>query len=184
MGEFLSKEHWQNRCETVEDDFLEIDAIIGDIIFFYEFAVAAHISLTVREKGRFWGHCLGKKQELGGTRFINKACILYKCLLGTSVVLQVQSKSRHKSSAKWKNHALNINKSLWFSGLGAGLSPWSHGFNICCIRDFFSAGLTILALLSSSWTHNILYGRHLPSKTNPAKIRGMFRNFIFHNPNP
>ncbi len=35
---------------------MEIDAIIGDIIFFYEFAVAVHISLTVREKGRFLGH--------------------------------------------------------------------------------------------------------------------------------
>jgi hypothetical protein len=34
---------------TVEDHFLMIDAIIGDIIF-YEFAVADHISLTVREK--------------------------------------------------------------------------------------------------------------------------------------
>jgi hypothetical protein len=37
---------------------------------------------------------LKKKQELGGTRFINKACILYKRLLGTSVVMQVQSKLR------------------------------------------------------------------------------------------
>jgi hypothetical protein len=33
MGEFPSKENWQNCYETVEDDFLEIDAIIGDIIF-------------------------------------------------------------------------------------------------------------------------------------------------------
>jgi hypothetical protein len=34
MGEFPSKEHWQNCHGTVQDDFLEIDAIIGDIIFF------------------------------------------------------------------------------------------------------------------------------------------------------
>jgi hypothetical protein len=33
MGEFPSKEHWQNCYGTVEDDFLEIDAIIGDILF-------------------------------------------------------------------------------------------------------------------------------------------------------
>jgi hypothetical protein len=31
MGEFPSKEHWQNCYETVEDDFLDIDAITGDI---------------------------------------------------------------------------------------------------------------------------------------------------------
>ncbi len=34
MGGFPSKEHWHNCYGTVEDDFLEIDAIIGDIIFF------------------------------------------------------------------------------------------------------------------------------------------------------
>jgi hypothetical protein len=34
MGEFPNKEHWQNCYGTaVTDDFLEIDAIIGDIIF-------------------------------------------------------------------------------------------------------------------------------------------------------
>ncbi len=53
MGELHSKEHWQYCYGTVEDDFLEIDAIIGDTWFFYEFAVADYISLTVREKGRF-----------------------------------------------------------------------------------------------------------------------------------
>jgi hypothetical protein len=30
MGELHSKEHWQYCYGTVEDDFLEIDAIIGD----------------------------------------------------------------------------------------------------------------------------------------------------------
>ncbi len=34
MGEFPSKEHWQNCCETVREDSLEIDAILGDIIIF------------------------------------------------------------------------------------------------------------------------------------------------------
>ncbi len=34
MGEFPSKEHGRNCYGTVEDDFLETDAIIGDIIFF------------------------------------------------------------------------------------------------------------------------------------------------------
>jgi hypothetical protein len=94
MEELPSKERWQNCYSTVEDDFLEIDAIVGDIIF-YEFAVADHISLTVKEKGRFFfGPLLKKKQELGGTGFINKACILYKRLLGTFAVLKVQSKFR------------------------------------------------------------------------------------------
>jgi hypothetical protein len=54
MGEFPNNEHWQNCYGTVEDDFLDIDAIIWDIIF-YVFAVADHISLTVREKGRLFG---------------------------------------------------------------------------------------------------------------------------------
>jgi hypothetical protein len=63
MGEFPSKEHWQNCYGTVEDDLLEIDAIIGEIIF-YEFAVAGHISLTVREKGRFLGHCLKQYKSM------------------------------------------------------------------------------------------------------------------------
>jgi hypothetical protein len=32
MGKYPSKEHWQKCYGVVEDDFLEIDAIIGDII--------------------------------------------------------------------------------------------------------------------------------------------------------
>jgi hypothetical protein len=35
MGEFPSKKHWQNCYGTFEEDFLEIDAIIGDIIFLW-----------------------------------------------------------------------------------------------------------------------------------------------------
>jgi hypothetical protein len=42
----------------------------------------------------FFVPLLKKKQELGGTRFINKACKHYKLLLGASAVLQVQSKFR------------------------------------------------------------------------------------------
>jgi hypothetical protein len=98
MGEFTSKEHWQNFYGTVEDDFLEIDAIIENIVIFFSyFAVADHISLTVREKGSrkgVFGPLLKKKQELGGARFINKACKIDKRLLGTFAVLQVQSKFR------------------------------------------------------------------------------------------
>ncbi len=41
---------------TLLDDFLEIDAVIGDIISF-GFAAADHILQSVREKGRFLGHC-------------------------------------------------------------------------------------------------------------------------------
>ncbi len=61
MGEFPSKERWQNCYGTVEVHFVEFDAKIGDI--FYEFTVADHISLTVREKGRFLGHYLRKKKQ-------------------------------------------------------------------------------------------------------------------------
>ncbi len=65
MEEFPSKEHWQNCYGTVKDDLLEIDARIGDIIFFFfEFAVADHILLPVREKERFLGHCLRKNRSL------------------------------------------------------------------------------------------------------------------------
>ncbi len=39
---------------TLLDEFLEIDAIIGGIIF-YGFGV--HILHPVREKTPFWGHC-------------------------------------------------------------------------------------------------------------------------------
>ncbi len=73
------------------DNFLEINAIIGDVIFY---GFADHILHPVREKALFWRPLLKKKRELGGTRFINKACILYKRLLGMSGVLQVQSKLR------------------------------------------------------------------------------------------
>ncbi len=46
------------------------------------------------ERKRLFGATVEEIQELGDTGFINKACILYKCLLGTSGVLQVQSKLR------------------------------------------------------------------------------------------
>jgi hypothetical protein len=36
------------------DSFLEIDVIIGDIIFY---GFADHILHSVREKVPFWGHC-------------------------------------------------------------------------------------------------------------------------------
>ncbi len=58
--------------------------------------------------------------------------------LGRLQCCKFSQKSDVASSVKWKNYALNnINKSLWFSGVGAGLSPWSHGFNPCCIHFFF-----------------------------------------------
>jgi hypothetical protein len=77
---------------TLLDDFLEIDAIIGGIIFFNGFA--DHILHPVRAKAPFWGPLLKKIQELGGPGFINKACSLCKCLLGTSGFMQVKSKLR------------------------------------------------------------------------------------------
>ncbi len=50
MGEFPSKEHWQNCYGTLLDNFLEIDAIIGDIIFY---GFADQILHPVREKATF-----------------------------------------------------------------------------------------------------------------------------------
>jgi hypothetical protein len=62
--------------------------------FFY--GSADHILHPVSEKAakRLFGATVEEKQELGGTRFIYKACVLHKHLLGTSGVLQVQSKLR------------------------------------------------------------------------------------------
>ncbi len=135
MGEFHSnKEHWQNCYGTVEDDFLAIDAIIGDIIF-YEFAVADHISLTVREKGRFLGLCLRKNKSLMAPGSQIRLANFTNVCLGRLQCCKLGQNSDVASSAKWTNHAINKNKSSWFSGFG--LSPWSHGFNPCCIHDFF-----------------------------------------------
>ncbi len=91
MGEFLSKEHWQNCYGTLLDNFLEIDAIIGDIIFLW--VCWWHITSSEKENA-FLGPLLKKKQKLGVTMLINKACILYKCLLGKSGVMKVQPKLR------------------------------------------------------------------------------------------
>jgi hypothetical protein len=90
IREFPSKEHLQNRYGTLLDNFLEIDAIIGDMLFY---GFADHILHLVRES-TFSGPLLKKKRELGGTRFINEACTPYKRVLGTSGVMQVQSKIR------------------------------------------------------------------------------------------
>jgi hypothetical protein len=53
IGEYPSKEHRQNCYGTLLDDFLEIYAIIGDIIFY---GFAGHILHPGREKTPFWGH--------------------------------------------------------------------------------------------------------------------------------
>jgi hypothetical protein len=68
--------------ETLLDYFLEIDAIIGDIIFFYGLAVADHILHSVREKRAFLWATAEEKRRLGGTRFIKNACMLCKRQLG------------------------------------------------------------------------------------------------------
>jgi hypothetical protein len=41
---------------------------------------------------------------------------------------------------------------------------------------------TLLATWVPIKSHHFFYGRHLPSKTNPAKMSGRFRHFISHNP--
>ncbi len=136
MGESPSKEHWQNcyGMRVVKDDLLDVDAIIDHIIFLWVCCCWSHFTYTERKRA-FFGPLLKEKQELGGTGFINKACILYKRL--QVQCCKLSKNSDVASSAKWKNHALNIDKSLWFSGLGAGLSPCSHGFNPWCINVFF-----------------------------------------------
>jgi hypothetical protein len=76
---------------TLLDDFLEIHAIIGGIIFLW--VCWSHFTSSERESA-FLGPLLKKKQELGGPRFINNACSLRKRLLGASGVMQVKSKLR------------------------------------------------------------------------------------------
>ncbi len=87
-----SKEHWQSCYGTLLDNFLEIDAIIGDIIFL---GLLITFYIQWDRENVFLGLLLKNKHELDGTRFISKACILYKRLLGMSGVTQVQSKLRH-----------------------------------------------------------------------------------------
>jgi hypothetical protein len=50
MTDLPSKEHWQNCNGTLMDNFLEIDAIIGDIIFY---GFVDHILHPMREKVPF-----------------------------------------------------------------------------------------------------------------------------------
>ncbi len=118
---------------TLLDDFLEIDAIIWGIVFY---GFADHILHPVREKA-FLSHWWRKKQELGGHRFIKKACSLCKCLLGTFGMMKVMSKLRGSKFSQMEEWCPQYVWVLWFSGLGAGLSHWSHGFNPCCIHNFF-----------------------------------------------
>jgi hypothetical protein len=47
--------------ETLLDNFSEIDAIIGDIIFY---GFAEHILQSVTETAPFWGHCCRKNESL------------------------------------------------------------------------------------------------------------------------
>jgi hypothetical protein len=74
MAEYPSKEHWHNYDGTLLDNFLRIDAMIGEIIFY---GFADHILHLVREKKRLFGATVEEQQELRrATRFKNQACIL------------------------------------------------------------------------------------------------------------
>jgi uncharacterized membrane protein len=74
MGDFVyfvipSKVHWQSFCGTLLDNFLQIDAIIGGIIF-----MGLLITFCIQsERKRLFGATVEEKRELGGTKFINKA---------------------------------------------------------------------------------------------------------------
>ncbi len=117
----------------------------------------------------------------------NNACIPYKRLLGTSGVMQVWSKLRRsKFSQIEKRCPQNINKSLWFSGLGPGLSPWSHRFNPCFIDIFFLLDYPCCIDVLFYWinkpcssfillTRNKLYSILLAG-IFPAKSYGMLKN--------
>jgi hypothetical protein len=61
---------------------------------FYGFLITFYIQREQKAESAFLGPLLKKNQELGGPRFINKACSLCKRLLGTSGVMQVKSKLR------------------------------------------------------------------------------------------
>jgi hypothetical protein len=71
MGEFPGKEHWQNCYGTLLDNFLEIDAIIGDIIFFL-WVCQSHFTSNERENAFLGSVLLKKKRELGGTYYVHK----------------------------------------------------------------------------------------------------------------
>jgi hypothetical protein len=117
---------------TLLDDFLQIHAITGDIIFFMGLLIAFNIQretkrlfgATVEEKRRAWWHKVHKKR----LAYFTNVC------LGRLECCKFSQNSNVASSAKLKNDALNINKSSWFSGLGVSVSPGSHGFNPCCIH--------------------------------------------------
>jgi hypothetical protein len=99
------------------------------------------------ERKRLFGATVEENWEPGGPRFINKACIPNKRLLRTSGVMQVQSKVRHSTFSQMEEWCpQNINKSLWFSGLGVGLSPCSHRFNPCCINILFELFCVMLCV--------------------------------------
>ncbi len=107
---------------TLLDNLFEIDAIIGDIIFFTGLLIAFYIQwqiqhlfgATVEEKTRAWWHQVHKQ---GFTNFYKLYKLLYKFLLGTSGVIQVQSKLRHSKFIQMEELCPQyINKSSWFSG--------------------------------------------------------------------
>ncbi len=91
MGEFNPARNIGKIVMGLVDTVLEIDAMIEDIIFLW--VCWSHFKSGERESA-FLGPLL-KKRELGGSWFINEACIPYKRLLGTSGVMQFQSKPRH-----------------------------------------------------------------------------------------
>jgi hypothetical protein len=63
--------------------------------YHHNFLMGLLITFTSSEReSAFLEPLLKKKQELGGPRFIDKACSLCKRLLGTSGVMQVKSKLR------------------------------------------------------------------------------------------
>ncbi len=88
---------------------------------------------TVEEQTRAWWHQVHKYGL--HTLQITNVC-LWSLEHGGLEWCKFSQNSEVASSAKWKNDALNMHKSSWFSGLGAGFSPWSHGFNPCCFHNF------------------------------------------------
>jgi hypothetical protein len=78
---------------TFLDDFLEIDAIIGGSIFFF-YGFTDHILHPVREKVPFWGTVEEKPKAWWPQVHKQGLHTSQKRRLGTTGVMQVQSKLR------------------------------------------------------------------------------------------
>ncbi len=153
------------------DDFLEIDAIIEDIIFY---GFADHNLHSVTETAPSWGYYRRKNESLVAPGSLTRLAYFTNVCLGRLEWYNFSQNSDVASSSKWKNDALSMSISP------RGLVAWMLVFHlevtgsIPAASIFFPTGLTILALLSSSWTNNKFYSMLLagifPAKQTQQKV--------------